>query len=103
MPASSSSRLRSGPSPGDHAAQGRVCGERVEHEVDALRAIEPADGEHEVAVFVAAVVEVLRRVGHHFGSDVRRMREAVGDVLRSRENAPGLAQADAVEALYLPA
>ena len=40
---------------------------------------------------------------HHLGGDVRRAREAVGDVLRGREDAPGLAEADAVEALHLPA
>ena len=72
-------------------------------QVDALRAVEPADGEHEVAVLVAAVVEVLRRVRHHLGGDVRRAREAVGDVLRGREDAARLAEADAVEALHLPA
>ena len=42
-------------------------------------------------------------MGHHLGGDVRRAREAVGDVLRRGEDAARLAEADAVEALHLPA
>ena len=92
-----------GPVAGDHAAQRRVGGERLEHEVDALRAVEPADREHEVAVLVAAIVEVLRRMRHHLGGNVGRAREAVGDVLGGGEDAPRLAEAEAVEPLHLPA
>ena len=40
---------------------------------------------------------------HHVGVDARRAREAVGDVLRGREDPPRLAEADAVEPVDLPA
>src|SRR5207248_3978044 len=47
-----------GPLAGDDAAEPRIRGDRLEEQVDALRPVEPADGEDEVAVLVAPVVEL---------------------------------------------
>ena len=87
----------------DDAVERRVLGQRVEHQVDALRAVEAPDGEDEVAVRLAAVRERLRRVRKHLGGDARRALEPAGDVRRRREHLPRLAEALLVEPLHLAA
>ena len=71
----------------------------LEQQVDPLGAVEPADREDEVAVLVAAVRELLRRVRHHLGGDPGRALEPVGDVAGGREDLLGLAEGDPVELL----
>ena len=65
---------RSGPSPHDDAER-RVERGRLEQQVDPLRAVEPAHGEDEVAVAVAPVGQLLRRVRHHLGREPGRALE----------------------------
>ena len=92
--------LAVGPVADDHAAQRRVGGERLEQQVDALRAVEPADGEDEVVV--------ARRSGRRApAADAASPRpragralEPLGDVARGREQLPRLAERDAVEPLH---
>jgi hypothetical protein len=88
---------------GDHHAQRRLGGRRLEQEVDTLGAIEAADGEHEVLVRVAAVVELLRRRQDDLRLEPERTLEAVGDVARDREQLPRLAERTAVELVDLAA
>ena len=88
---------------GDDDPQRRVRRRRLEQQVDALRAVEPADREHEVAVLLEAVVELLRRRQHDLGVEAERVAQPVGDVLRDRERALGLAERAAVELVDLAA
>ena len=66
----------------------------------ALRAVEPADREHEVVVALGPVRQLLRWVRHHLRVEPGRALQAVGDVARGREHLARLAQRDAVEALH---
>ena len=86
----------------DHDLERGVEGGGLEQEVDALRPVEAVDGEHEVAVRLAPVRELLRRVREHLGHETRATLEPVGDVARGREEPRGLAERDAVERLHLP-
>ena len=73
----------------------------LDQQVDPLRAVEPADREDEVAVLVAAVRQLLRRVRHHLGVEPGRALEPVGDVARGGEDLARLAERDPVELLDL--
>ena len=102
--ARSSSRSRSGPSPATTPRSVALCGQRLEHQVDALRAVEPADGEDEVAVRVAAVGERAAAGGaaprRRCPSTARAGRRRSA---RSRTRLPRLAEATRVEPLHLAA
>ena len=77
----------------------RIERRSLEQEVVALRAVEPADREDEVAVLVAAVRQLLRRVRHHLGGEPGRALEPLGDVARRGEEALRLAERDPVQSL----
>ena len=84
---------------GDHDAQAGVERGRLEQEVVPLRAVEPADGEDEVAVAVVAVGQLLRRVRQHLGREPGRALDPVGDVARGGEEPLRLAERDPVQVL----
>ena len=56
------------PVPGDDDFERGVERRRLEQEIDPLGAVEPIHGENEVAVFVAAELQRLRRMGQHIGA-----------------------------------
>ena len=89
--------LAVGTGSGDDDAERGVGRRRLEQQVDALRAVEPPDREHEVAVLVEAVVELLRRREHDLRVEPERGAQPVGDVLRDREALLGLAERSPVE------
>ena len=76
------------------------CG--LEQQVDPLRAVEAADGQHEVPGAVVPVFEGLRWVRQHLGDESGGALEPARDVLRGGEEARRLAERDAVELLHLP-
>ena len=87
----------------DHAVQRRVGRKRVEQQLVPLGAVESPHRKHEVVVALRPVRQLLRWVRHHLRGDSGRSLQAVGDIARSREHLPRLAQRDAIEALNRPA
>ena len=83
--------------------QHRLDGGRFEEQVDPLRPVEPIHRQHEVAVPVVPVGELLGGMGQHLGDEPCRPLEPARDVLRGREQPCCLAEPDAVEFLHLPA
>ena len=81
----------------DHDAQRIVCRGRLDQHVDPLRPVEPPHGEHEVAVLLAAVVELLRRRPEHLGVQPQRALEPVRHVLGDREHTLRLRDRRAIE------
>ncbi len=105
-PASASELLETAPVgtvSGDHDLERGVERGSLEQEIDALRAVEAVHREDEVAVAVAAVLELLRWRREELRVQSRRALEAVCDVLRDREEPGCLAERDAVERVHLPA
>src|SRR5207244_7869572 len=86
-----------GPVARDDDVQLRIGSERLEQQVDALRAIEPADREEEALVAVAAEVELLWRRQDDLRLEPERAPEPVGDVPRDRAQPRRLAERLAVE------
>ena len=86
----------------DNSAQRGVERDRFQQQVDPLRAIEATRREHEVAVPLAAVREILRRMRDDLGNQTGRALEPPGDVLRDREEARRLAKRYAIQFLHLP-
>ena len=91
-----------GPVTRDDDLERRLGRRRLEEQVDALGAVEPIHRQHELAVPVVAVGEILGGMGHHLGDEPRRPLEPPGDVLRRGEEPGCLAEPDPVELLDLP-
>ena len=89
------------PVAGDDDLEARVARSRLEEEIDALRAVEAVDGEDEVSVPLAAVVELLRRMREHLRREPGRRLQPRRDVPRHREEPRRLAEGNPIELLHL--
>ncbi len=85
------------PFAGDHDARRGVIGDRVQQQVDPLRAVEPVDREDEVAVLVAAEVEILRRRQDDLGVEPEVPLQPLGHIAGDRVAGPRLAERRPVE------
>src|SRR5581483_6173535 len=81
----------------DDDAERRLAPRRFDQQVEAFRAIEPADREDEAFRLRGAIVECLRRVRQQLRLDAVEALQAIRDVARGREHAARLAQRDRVE------
>ena len=86
----------------DDVEAGR-CARPPEQEIDPLRAVEAARGEHESLGRRRAVRQRLGRMRKHLGVEAGRALEPPGDVRGRREQARRLREGDPVELLDLPA
>ena len=92
-----------GPLADDHAPQLRLAGGRLEQQIDALGAVEPADGQHVAALTVpGAVGQWLRRRRQHLRLQAELVAQPGGHVARDGEERARLAQRDAVEPVHGP-
>ena len=91
-----------GPVAGDHDAQRRLGGGRLEQQVDPLLGCEPVDREDEVARLLAAVGERRRRMRHHLRLEPGRLAQPPRDVARGREQLPRLAERRPLELEHAP-